>query len=80
MLFTEVFWVLLSEHFIKMFACVSKLIGTRKHQRIVGNVDDTLKCGHLGSVYRSCHHIAHKEQLGLRVVHDVVHLVGGKLV
>ena len=36
--------------------------------------------GHLGGVDGGGHDVAHEEELGIRVVHDVVHLVGHELV
>ena len=41
---------------------------------------DGLQVGHLVGVDGLCHHIAHEEQFGTRVVHDVVHLLRHELV
>ena len=63
-----------------MLTCIRQFISTRHHQRIVGNVYNAFKVGHLCSINHSGHHIAHKQQFCLAVVYDVMNLVSGKLV
>ena len=80
MLGTEVLRVLLSKHFVEMFACVCKFFGTAQREREVGKIDNAFECGHLRSVNFRCNDIAHKEYLRFRVVYDVVYLFWRKLV
>ena len=79
MFLAEVLGILVTEHLVEMLTCVGQLVGTREHQRIVGEIDDALKSGHLGAIYLGGNDIAHEEQLGVAMVHDVVNLVGHEL-
>ena len=80
MFLAEVLGILVTEHLVEMLTRVGQLVGTREHQRIVGEIDDALKSGHLGAIYLGGDDIAHEEQLGVAVVDNVVYLFGGKLV
>ena len=79
-LLAEILGELVAVHLVEVLARVREFIGTRDHQGIVGDVDDAFQGGHLGRVDGGSHHVAHEEQFGLGVVHDVVNLVGGELV
>ena len=63
MLLAEGLGVFLAEKFVEMFACIGQFVGARHHERIVGNVDDTLQMGHLGSIDGGAYYIAHEQQL-----------------
>lgn len=63
-----------------MLAGIGEAVGTRYDKRIVGNVDNAFKGRHLGGIYFGSYNIANKEQFGIAVVHNVVYLVGRKLV
>ena len=79
MLLTEIFGKFLSKHLVKVLACIGELLRSRHHKRVVGNVDNAFKVGHLRGIDDRCHHIAHKKQLGAAVVYDVVNLLGREL-
>lgn len=80
MLATEELGELAAKHLVEMLTCIGQLVGTREHQRIVGEIDNALKSGHLGAIYLGGDDIAHEEQLGIAVIDNVVYLVWGKLV
>ena len=80
MLLAEVLRILHAKHLIEVLAGISQLICARYHERVVWDIDNTLQSWHLGGIYLSSHYIAHEEQLGVTVVHDVVYLVWHKLV
>ena len=79
MFFAEVLRELAAVELVQVLAGVGELVGTRHHERVVGNIDDSLESHHLRRVDGGGHDIAHKEELGLGVVYDVMHLVGHKL-
>ena len=79
MLLTEVFRILAAKHLIEVLAGIGEFIGARHQERIVRDVDDALQPRHLRGIDGSGHDITHKEQLGVAVVHDVMHLVGHEL-
>ncbi len=79
MFLTEIFGILDAKQFVEVFTGIGEFVGTRHHQRVVGDVDDTLQSRHLRGVDLCSHDIAHEEQFGIAVVHDVVNLVGHEL-
>ena len=79
-LLAEVFRILCTEELVQVLAGIGDLLLARYQQREVGQVHDGLQVGHLVGVDGLCHHIAHEEQFGTRVVHDVMHLLRHELV
>ena len=78
-LLAEVLWELLAIELVQVFAGIGQLVRARQHERIVGVVNDALQMWHLYGVYLGGHVVADEEQLGIRVVHDVVNLVSHEL-
>ena len=72
---SEIFGIFAAKQFVKPFACISQQFGARQEYRVVGNVDNALKMRHGLCVEFGPNHIAHKENLCLRVVNNVVHLL-----
>ena len=63
-----------------MFACVRELLRTGEHERVVGQIDDALKSGHLGRIDLLGHIVANKQEFRLAVIDDVVYLLGLELI
>ena len=80
MLGQEHIGILLAEKLVQMMAGIVQTLTARMEYREVGQVDDTFQHGHGICIYTLHYHIAHKEELGLTVVHYVMYLLGGKLV
>ena len=79
MLRPEILGIFRAEEGVEMLPRVGEFVGTREQQRIVGDMDDSLQIGHLRGIDGGSHHVAHKEQFRLAVVHDVVNLFGQEL-
>ena len=73
-LLTEVLGEAATEHFIKMFARVSKFLCSGEFQRVVGYVYNSLKVRHFVGIDDGRDDVADEEQFRLAVVHYVVNL------
>ena len=78
-LLTEELRIFLTEHSVKMFASISELISTRHYERIVGDVDNAFKVGHLCLVDDCSNIVTNEEQLCFAMVYNVVNLIGCEL-
>ena len=64
-----------SEEFVQMLPGIRELLGTGDKQRKIGVIDDTLKGRHLVGHDCRSDNIAHKQQLRITVVDDVMNLL-----
>ena len=74
MLLAEILGEFLAIEFVEVLSGVRQLVRARYHQRVVGIVDDTFQVRHLLWVDDGCYMVAHKEQSGFGMVHDIVYL------
>ena len=75
MLLAEVFGKFLAVQLVEVLAGISQLVGAGEQQRIVGIVDDTFQMWHLGGVNLGGYVVTDEEQLGIRVIDNVVNLL-----
>ena len=80
MLLTEVFRILLSIEGVQVLAGIGQLLRARHDERVVRIADDALQVRHLLRVDDASHIVAGKEQLRIRVVHDIMNLLGHEFV
>ena len=78
-LFAEEFGILLTVKFVEPFAGFGESFVTAQLKHEIGDVDDALQSRHRVRVECGPNHIAHKEQTGIGVVDNVVHLLCLKL-
>ena len=79
-LLAEVFGIFLAEHFVEVFAGILQLFAARHQDGEVRHHHDAFQQGHRAFVEVFPHLVAHKEQFGFGVVHDVVDVVCLELV
>ena len=80
MFLAEVLGEFLAVELVEVLAGVGELVSATHHQRVVGIVNDTFEGGHRHRVDNGGHVVAHEQQAGLGVVHDVMDLLGIELV
>ena len=80
MFLAEVFGILLAIELVQVFAGIGQFVGAADHQRVVGIVDDAFQRGHRLRVDDGSHVVPNEQQTGLGVIHDIMDLLGIKLV
>ena len=79
MLLAEIFGIFMAKHLIQVLAGISELFATREMKREVGQIDNSLQPVHLIGIHVLYYIVTHKENTGVRMVHDVMNLIGIKL-
>ena len=80
MFLAEELGVALAENLVEVFACERELFGACHYNGEVGQVHNAFKMRHLVGIYLRLHHVTHKQQLRLAMIHYIVNLVGRELI